>query len=125
MGRRLAVRLETWPLKSAFRISRGAKTEARVVVAEIADGPHTGRGEAVPYPRYDETPEGTCAEIEGHARRRWRAGLRARACWRRCRPAAARNALDCALWDLEAKQSGPPRLGAGGPGGAPSPVSPP
>ena len=68
MGRRLDVRLESWPLKGTFRISRGAKTEAQVVVAEIADGPHTGRGEAVPYPRYDETPEGTRREIEEPSR---------------------------------------------------------
>ena len=64
MGRRLTVRLEKWPLKGAFRISRGSKTETHVVVAEVADGPHTGRGEAVPYPRYDETPARTRAEIE-------------------------------------------------------------
>ena len=64
MRRRLTVRLEKWPLKGAFRISRGSKTETHVVVAEVADGPHTGRGEAVPYPRYDETPARTRAEIE-------------------------------------------------------------
>ena len=105
--RRLAVRLETWPLASAFRISRGAKTEARVVVAEIADGPHTGRGEAVPYPRYDETPERTRAEIEG-LREAVEGGLTREALQDALPPGAARNALDCALWDLEAKQTGRP-----------------
>ena len=105
--RRLAVRLETWPLASAFRISRGAKTEARVVVAEIADGPHAGRGEAVPYPRYDETPEGTRAEIEG-LREAVEGGLTREVLQDALPPGAARNALDCALWDLEAKQTGRP-----------------
>ena len=107
MGRRLDIRLESWPLRSAFRISRGAKTEAHVVVAEIADGPHTGRGEAVPYPRYDETPEGTRNEIEG-LREAIEGGLD-RAALQDALPAgAARNALDCALWDLEAKRAGRP-----------------
>ena len=107
MSRRLTVRLETWPLKSAFRISRGAKTEARVVVAEIADGPHTGRGEAVPYPRYNETPEGTRNEIEG-ARDAVEGGLTREGLLEALPPGAARNALDCALWDLEAKRAGRP-----------------
>ena len=107
MSRRLTVRLETWPLASAFRISRGTKTEAHVVVAEVADGPHTGRGEAVPYPRYDETPEGTRAEIEG-ARDAVEAGLTREGLLEALPPGAARNALDCALWDLEAKQAARP-----------------
>ena len=105
--RRLSVRLETWPLASAFRISRGAKTEAHVVVAEVADGAHAGRGEAVPYPRYDETPEGTrngdrerAGAVEG--------GLGREGLLEALPPGAARNALDCALWDLEAKQAGRP-----------------
>ena len=107
MSRRLTVRLETWPLASAFRISRGAKTQAHVVVAEIADDPHTGRGEAVPYPRYDETPERTRAEIEG-LRETVEGGLTREALQDALPPGAARNALDCALWDLEAKQTGRP-----------------
>ncbi len=107
MSRRLTVRLETWPLASAFRISRGAKTEAHVVVAEIADGSHTGRGEAVPYPRYDETPEGTRAEIEA-AREAVEAGITRDGLLEALSPGAARNALDCALWDLEAKQAARP-----------------
>ena len=107
MGRRLTVRLETWPLASAFRISRGAKTEAHVVVAEIADGPHNGRGEAVPYPRYDETPKGTRDEIES-VRDSVENGLSREGLLAALPPGAARNALDCALWDLEAKQVGRP-----------------
>ena len=102
---RLGVRLERWPLKAPFVISRGAKTEAVVVVAELSDGTHLGRGEGVPYPRYDETPETVLGQIEAA-----RAGLEAgadRAELQRMMPAgAARNALDCALWDLEAKRAG-------------------
>ena len=105
--RRLSVRLETWPLASAFRISRGAKTEAHVVVAEVADGACAGRGEAVPYPRYDETPEGTRAEIES-VRDAVEGGLGREGLLEALAPGAARNALDCALWDLEAKQAGRP-----------------
>ena len=105
--RRLAVRLETWPLASAFRISRGAKTEAHVVVAEVADGACAGRGEAVPYPRYDETPEGARAEIES-VRDAVEGGLDREGLLEALPPGAARNALDCALWDLEAKQAGRP-----------------
>src|SRR5207248_740515 len=56
-------RIEHWPLGQAFTISRGSKTEAIVVVAEVSDGVHTGRGECVPYPRYGETPEATLAQI--------------------------------------------------------------
>ena len=107
MGRRLTVRLETWPLASAFRISRGAKTEAHVIVAEIADGPHTGRGEAVPYPRYDETPARARQEIES-LRDPVENGLSREGLLEALPPGAARNALDCALWDLEAKQAGQP-----------------
>ncbi|MGC2075287.1 MAG: dipeptide epimerase, partial [Xanthobacteraceae bacterium] len=59
----LTVRIERWPLERAFTISRGAKTEAVVVVAELDDGDR-GRGEAVPYARYGETPEGVLAAIE-------------------------------------------------------------
>ncbi len=104
---KLKVRIERWPLLQPFTISRGRKTEAVVVVAELEDGGHRGRGEAVPYPRYDETPEGVVAAIEAlePALRRGldRVGLQT------AMPAgAARNALDCAFWDLAAKQAGRP-----------------
>jgi L-alanine-DL-glutamate epimerase-like enolase superfamily enzyme len=55
------VRLERWPIAGSFAISRGAKTEAVTVVAEVSQGGHTGRGECVAYPRYGETPEATLA----------------------------------------------------------------
>jgi L-Ala-D/L-Glu epimerase / N-acetyl-D-glutamate racemase len=100
----LSVRIERWPLERPFTISRGAKTEAVVVVAELEDG-HRGRGEAVPYARYGETPEGAAAAI-GALRPALRSGLD-RAALQAALPAgAARNALDCALWDLEAKRTG-------------------
>jgi L-Ala-D/L-Glu epimerase len=102
---RLSARLERWPLAAAFVISRGSKSEAEVVVAEIADGGHRGRGEAVPYARYGETTEGVVAQIEA-VRARLEAGA-GRAELQDLLPAgAARNALDCALWDLEAKRAG-------------------
>ncbi len=86
-------------------IARGAKTEARVLVVEIADGPHVGRGESTPYPRYGESVEGCLGQVQAMqdavADGLDRSDLQARMA-----PGAARNALDCALWDLEAKRSG-------------------
>ncbi len=105
MPRRLEFRIEKWPISGAFTISRGAKTEATVVVAEISDGGATGRGECVPYARYGESPEGVCGEIAkiapGIAR-----GMDRPALQTAMPPGAARNAIDCALWDLEAKRTG-------------------
>lgn len=98
---RFSVDIETWPLAEAFVISRGAKTEAHVVVARLCDGTHTGRGEAVPYARYGETVDGVAAAIRDAAPVTSRAEAT-----RLLPPGAARNALDCALWDLEAKTSG-------------------
>lgn len=102
---RLSVRSERWPLAKAFVISRGAKTEAEVVVAEIADGPHLGRGEAVPYPRYGESVESVVEQLEG-LRGPVEAGLDREALQALLPAGAARNALDCALWDLAAKRAG-------------------
>jgi L-alanine-DL-glutamate epimerase-like enolase superfamily enzyme len=100
----LSVRIERWPLAGAFTISRGTKTEAVVVVAELTDGTHRGRGEAVPYARYGETPDGIVAAIEA-MRPALRQGL-SRADLQDAMPAgAARNALDCAYWDVNAKQA--------------------
>jgi len=102
---KLIARIERWPIAGAFTISRGAKTEAVTVVAEVRRGGHTGRGECVPYARYRETPEATLEALmamqELLARGLDRAALQA------AMPAgAARNALDCALLDLAAKSSG-------------------
>jgi L-Ala-D/L-Glu epimerase len=101
----LSVRIEHWPLAGAFSISRGSKTEAVVVVAELDDGVHRGRGECVPYARYGETPEGVVAAIEA-MRGAVRAGLDHAGLQAAMPAGAARNALDCAFWDFAAKRAG-------------------
>lgn len=88
-------------------MARGAKSEAHVVVAEVSDGHCRGRGEAVPYARYGETVAGVVAALEAAAPA-VAAGLEREALADLGLKGAARNALDCALWDLEAKQSGVP-----------------
>ena len=101
----LSARIERWPIAGSFTISRGAKTEAVTVVAEVSRGGHTGRGECVPYPRYGETPEATLAALQA-MRDQLSRGLDRQALQSAMPPGAARNALDCALADLEAKSSG-------------------
>jgi L-Ala-D/L-Glu epimerase len=104
---KLSVRSERWPIAGAFTISRGSKTQAEVVVVELSDGELRGRGECVPYPRYDETVAGVVAALEGLAREVARGLDRERLA--HVLPAgAARNALDCAFIDLEAKRAGRP-----------------
>jgi L-Ala-D/L-Glu epimerase len=98
-GLMVSARIETWPIAGSFTIARGAKTEAVVVVAEVTDGQITGRGECVPYARYGETPEGVLAQIRDASVADRRELLEA------LPPGAARNALDCAIWDFEAKSS--------------------
>jgi len=100
----LTVRVERWPIAGAFTISRGAKTEAAVVVAELSDGTHRGRGECVPYARYGETVEGVAHTISAFEQAIVH-GLGRDGLQRAMPPGAARNALDCALWDLEAKRA--------------------
>jgi L-Ala-D/L-Glu epimerase len=104
-SRHLAAAVEHWPIAGSFTISRGAKTEAVTVVAEVGQDGRTGRGECVPYRRYGETPEATLAALlamqEPLSRGLDRTGLQAA-----MPPGAARNALDCALLDLEAKAAG-------------------
>jgi len=102
----LTLRQESWPLAKPFTISRGTKTAADVVVVEITNCTNArGWAECVPYPRYDETIDGVMAQIEEQTAR-IEAGL-SRDELRASMPSgAARNALDCALWDLEAKQAG-------------------
>jgi L-alanine-DL-glutamate epimerase-like enolase superfamily enzyme len=101
----LAARIERFAIAGSFTISRGAKTEAVAVVAEVSRGEFTGRGECVPYPRYGETPEATLLAIEG-LREKISGGLDRQALQAALPAGAARNALDCALIDLEAKCSG-------------------
>ena len=103
--RRLKVTAESWPIAGTFTISRGSKTAADVVVVEIVDGAHRGRGECVPYGHYGETIANSIAAIES-LRPALEAGLSREELQARMKPGAARNAADCALWDLAAKQSG-------------------
>jgi L-alanine-DL-glutamate epimerase-like enolase superfamily enzyme len=105
VGLVLNVRAERLPLRAPFRISRGVKTHAEVVVAELADGGAAGLGECVPYPRYGETPTSVMAQL-AQARARLATGAPARAVLAQLPAGAARNALDCALWDLEARRDG-------------------
>lgn len=103
----LTVRDEHWPLASAFVIARGAKTQAHVLVVEISQEGVIGRGEAVPYGRYGQTMDGEVARVEA-LRGAIEGGLSRQALQDLAPAGAARNAVDCALWDLEAKLSGVP-----------------
>ncbi len=103
--RRMKVDVESWPIAGSFTISRGSRTEAHVVVATIYDGDFHGRGECVPYARYGETVDSVAAQIRGLAQQIGD-GLTRHALLNALPPGAARNAVDCALWDFEAKQAG-------------------
>ncbi len=94
---------EVWPLNHPFRISRGSRAEACVVVVSVNNGQHTGRSEGVPIARYKQNTASVLAQIESikHVGDLDRDKLQ-----QLLPPGAARNALDCALWDLEAKRSG-------------------
>jgi L-Ala-D/L-Glu epimerase len=102
---RLAVRRDSWPLAKPFTISRGSRTVAEVVVAELSAGALRGRGEGVPYGRYGETVDGVVAALEGMSEA-IAGGLGRAALQAVMAPGAARNALDVAFWDLEAKRTG-------------------
>jgi L-alanine-DL-glutamate epimerase-like enolase superfamily enzyme len=100
---RIEARKEVFPLNHPFRISRGTRTEACVVTVSVSDGQYTGRGEGVPIARYNQSADSVLAQLNSIA------GVAAldRNKLPKLLPAgAARNALDCALWDLEAKRSG-------------------
>ena len=105
MRRTLSARHDRFALSRPFRISREVKTAADVVTVVLSAGGIEGRGEGVPYPRYGESVESVVAEIasvliaieEGAGHQQLLEMMR---------PGAARNAVDCALWDLEAKQAG-------------------
>ena len=101
----LTAREEVFPIRGVFRISRGARTESRAAVATISDGAFTGRGECMPYARYGETVQSVLGEIE-HAGEALKNGADRDAIQGFMSPGAARNAVDCALWDLEAKRAG-------------------
>jgi L-alanine-DL-glutamate epimerase-like enolase superfamily enzyme len=113
MARTLDVFVERFPIAGTFTIARGSRTEAVVVRAVITDGSNVGQGECVPYSRYGESVEGVAADIE--AMRDAVAGdLDRLALQSAMKAGAARNALDCALWDLEAKMTGVPAHVAAG-----------
>ncbi|PZU86076.1 MAG: dipeptide epimerase [Shinella sp.] len=98
---------ERFPVAGSFTISRGSRTEIRVVTVTLSDGSFTGRGECVPYARYDETVEGVIATILSCAAD-LKKGMTREALQSRLPAGAARNGLDCAFWDLEAKRGGRP-----------------
>ena len=98
---RIEISRDVFRLAQVFTISRGSRTEAKVLTVRVSDGTHQGWGECVPYARYGETLETVEAEIAGLPADVTRATLID------LLPAgAARNAMDCALWDLEAKRAG-------------------
>lgn len=105
MLRLIRAHTESWPLKAPFRIARGVKTHAHVVVVEIAQGAVVGRGECAPTPHYGESVESVLAQVAsvealvagGAGRDDLQAALP---------PGSARSAIDCALWDLELRLGG-------------------
>ena len=105
MSRTLQSEHEIYPLNAQFRIARGVKTAADVVTVTLSEGASVGRGEAVPYPRYGESVESALAAIES-ARSLIEEGGDRQALLQALPAGAARNALDCALWDLEARLAG-------------------
>lgn len=105
MNRVLSVAEERFPIAGSFTISRGSKTEAEVLVCTVSHAMKAGKGECVPYRRYGETMESVRAEIEA-ASAAICEGISRDALLAAMKPGAARNAVDCALWDLEAKLTG-------------------
>jgi len=100
---RLSVTRRTWPLAGSFAISRGSKTTADVVIAEVFDGEFRGRGECVPYPRYGESVDSVVRALEA-MRSAVFSGLDRRELQEAMPPGAARNALDAAFWHLDAQR---------------------
>tara|TARA_Y100001960_G_scaffold314303_1_gene378324 strand:+ start:2893 stop:3879 length:987 start_codon:yes stop_codon:yes gene_type:complete len=105
--RKFATYTEAWPLTKPFTISRGTKTVANVLVVEITEDGYTGRGEGVPYAHYGETTEGVLAKV-ALSKNAIEDGVSKETILSVFEPGAGRNALDSALWDLEAKLIGRP-----------------
>jgi len=118
---RASVRAESWPIRGEFRIARGAKATAEVVVVELVEGDAAGRGESVPYGRYGESV-GTVVDVLERAARALEPASIGEAFELTAR-GAARNALDCAWWDLRAKESSTPVWSLAGRGHPPSPIT--
>lgn len=106
-GPRLEVAQQRFAMRGVFRISRGSRSHAEVVSVTLVDGEHMGRGECVPYSRYQETVEGVMATLAALSEQ-VAGGLTRQQLQSLLAPGAARNGLDCALWDLESKRSGRP-----------------
>ena len=102
--RELHVQKVEWPLKTVFRISRGAKQKAEAVRVRIHEDGYQGQGEAVPYPRYGQTVDSSREEIE-RVCDALKDGANRSDIQAMMSPGAARNAVDCALWDLESKMA--------------------
>lgn len=100
---RIEIKADVFRLAQVFTISRGSRTEAKVLTVRVSDGGVTGWGECVPYARYGETLESVTAQIEQLS-----GALTRQELYDLLPAGAARNALDCALWDLEAKKTGTP-----------------
>ncbi|WP_432460639.1 MULTISPECIES: N-acetyl-D-Glu racemase DgcA [unclassified Agarivorans] len=96
---------KSWPIRGTFTISRGSKTEAETVIVELEDQGKIGRGECVPYAHYQESIDSVLAQLEGILPR-LREGLSRQELQLLLPSGAARNAVDCALWDLECKHEG-------------------
>lgn len=105
MHRTLAARHDRFALSRPFRISRGVRTAADVVTVTLGEDGAEGRGEGVPYPRYGESVESVLAQVEA-ARGAIESGAGREELLSLMAPGAARNAIDCALWDLEARLAG-------------------
>ena len=114
------VRAESWPIRGGFRIARGARAAADVIVLELRDGGSNGRGECVPYARYGESIDSVSAAIEAACQDLEGADPQQRLT--SMRPGAARNAIDCALWELTAKRMGTEVWRLAGLEAAPRPV---
>ncbi|TCK28629.1 L-alanine-DL-glutamate epimerase-like enolase superfamily enzyme [Ancylobacter aquaticus] len=100
----LIITSERFPIRGRFTIARGSKTEAAVVTVELRDGAYVGRGECVPYGRYGESVEGVVDQLAA-LEKLIAEGLRREDLMTLLPPGAARNALDCAMWDIEAKRA--------------------
>lgn len=104
---KLHIEIEHWPIAGTFRIARRSATETAVVLVTLEQNGHIGRGECGPNVRYDESADSVAAQLEA-ARAQVETGVDRQALQSLLPPGAARNALDCALWDLDAKRTGAP-----------------
>lgn len=104
MSRHLEATIEIFPIAGVFTISRGSKSEAEVITCTVTENGFSGRGECVPYRRYGETVDGVLADIKAMTGA-IENGLTRLDLQAKMKPGAARNAIDCALWDL--RRNGP------------------